>query len=79
MFADYDITRSLKAIKCPIFLALGRHDYFNPPYLWEKYRTCAADLTIRIFEKSSHTPQLEEPNNFDNELITWLKGKGVDF
>lgn len=72
MFEDYDMAGSLKQINCPIFLALGRYDYFNPPHLWEKYRDNASDLTIRIFEKSSHTPQLEEPDNFDGELTQWL-------
>ena len=75
MFADYDISLALKAIKCPTFLALGRYDYFNPPHLWEKYREHASDLTIRIFEKSGHIPQLEEPYNFDKELIGWIDNK----
>jgi proline iminopeptidase len=75
MFADYSVANALKAISCPIFLALGRYDYFNPPHLWEKYRDHASDLTIRIFEKSAHTPQLEESNNFDEELIRWLDNK----
>ena len=72
MFGTFDIASNLKAISCPIFLALGRYDYFNPPHLWEKYREHASDLTIRIFEKSGHTPQLEEPDNFDEELTGWL-------
>lgn len=75
MFGTFDIASSLKAIKCPIFLALGRYDYFNPPHLWEKYREHASDLTVRIFEKSAHTPQLEEHDNFDDELIKWLDNK----
>lgn len=75
MFGTFDITSSLKAIKCPVFLALGRYDYFNPPHLWEKYREHASDLTVRIFEKSGHTPQLEEPDNFDEELMRWLEHK----
>jgi proline iminopeptidase len=72
MFGTFDIASSLKAIKCPVFLALGRYDYFNPPHLWEKYRDQLSDLTVRIFEKSGHTPQLEESNNFDEELMRWL-------
>ena len=72
MFAYYNVANALKAISCPIFLALGRYDYFNPPHLWEKYREHVSDLTIRIFEKSSHTPQLEEHDNFDEELMRWL-------
>lgn len=73
MVADYNITQSLKTIKCLIYLALGRYDYFNPPHLWEKYRTFASDFTVRIFEKSTHTPQLEKPDNFDEELMKWLE------
>ncbi|MDJ1258058.1 MAG: alpha/beta hydrolase [Candidatus Midichloria sp.] len=49
------------------------YDDFNPPHLWEKYRTFASDFTVRIFEKSNHTPQLEEPDNFDEELMKWLE------
>ncbi len=72
MFVNYDTAQTLKAIKCPIFLALSRYDYFNPPHLWKAYPECAANLTLRIFEKSSHTPQFEEPKNFDTKLIKWL-------
>ncbi len=75
MFANYNTEKALKTVQCPILLALGRYDYFNPPHLWEKYRDHALDLTIRIFEKSSHTPQLEEPKNFDDELLKWLEQK----
>lgn len=64
MFLDYDIVKAVKNIKCPVFLALGRYDYFNPPHLWEKYRKYFLDITIRIFEKSGHTPQLEEKREF---------------
>ncbi len=73
MFAHYDTRQALAHIQCPIFLALGRYDYFNPPALWEGYRGCGADLTIRIFENSGHTPQLEEPTHFDEELLRWLQ------
>lgn len=75
MFEDYDVAHALGSITCPIFLALGRYDYFNPPHLWESYRWLAADLILRVFEKSSHTPQFEEPENFDQELLRWLASK----
>lgn len=72
MFADYDIANALEVINCPFFLAPGRYDYFNPPHLWEKYHEHISDLTIPVFEKSSHTPQLEESDNFDKDLVRWL-------
>jgi proline iminopeptidase len=72
MFKDLDIEKNLSLIKCPVFLALGRYDYWNPPYLWEGSRSKFKDLTIRVFEKSAHTPQLEEAEAFDRELLEWL-------
>lgn len=75
LFEDYDAAKSLKIIKCPILIALGRYDYFNPPHLWESFRDCISDLTIRVFERSAHTPQLEEHDNFDEEIMKWLEQK----
>ena len=52
MFADYNIKKDLDKINCPVFLSLGRHDYWNPPYLWGEYRNYFKNLTIRVFEKA---------------------------
>lgn len=74
VFRDIDITENLDKLQAPVFLALGRYDYLVPPaYLWEKVRDKFNNLTIRIFEKSSHAPQLEESELFDNQLIEWLR------
>jgi hypothetical protein len=49
------------------------YDYLQPPpHMWEGVRDKFNNLTIRIFEKSSHAPQFEEPELFDKELIEWL-------
>jgi proline iminopeptidase len=68
MFENLEI----EPLNSPIFLALGRYDYWNPPHLWEEFRFLFEGLTIRVFEKSSHTPQLEESENFGRELLNWL-------
>ncbi len=52
---------------------LGRYDYFNPSCFWEEHLSFVSDFTVRIFEKSGHTPQLEESDNFDEELMKWLR------
>ena len=75
MFAQYDTKQALQDTKCPIFLALGRYDYFNPPHLWEACRGIAEDMTVRVFERSGHAPQYEEPENFDRELLEWLESQ----
>ncbi|SRR5579883_2402289 len=72
VFREIDIKKDLDKINIPVFLGLGRYDYWNPPYLWEAIRPHFKDLTIRIFEKSGHPPQYEESKLFDQELLQWL-------
>lgn len=73
MFSEYNVNKALSEIKCPVFLALGRHDYFNPPHLWDRYLNSPADLTLKIFESSGHTPQFEESEVFDDLLVSWIQ------
>lgn len=74
VFRDIDITRGLEDLNQPVFLALGRYDYLvPPPSAWEPLRTEFQDLTIRVFERSGHTPQFEEPELFDRELLSWIQ------
>ncbi|MFB2979184.1 alpha/beta fold hydrolase [Microseira sp. BLCC-F43] len=74
VFRDIDITENLERLQAPAFLALGRYDYLvPPPYMWESIRDKFSNLTIRVFEKSSHAPHFEEPDLFDKELIEWLR------
>jgi proline iminopeptidase len=73
LFAEIDITQGLHDFNKPVFLALGKFDYLIAPfYAWNPIRGHFKNLTIRLFEKSSHTPQFEEAEAFDRELIKWL-------
>ena len=73
IFRDIDITRGLDTFDRPVFLALGRHDFLvAPPSSWEPLRPLFKDLTVRIFERSGHTPQYEEAAAFDEELVRWI-------
>jgi len=73
VFRDIDVRTGLDALGVPVLLALGRHDYLVAPYAtWEPYRESFRDLTVRVFEKSGHTPQFEESELFDAELLRWL-------
>jgi proline iminopeptidase len=76
VFTKIDVTEGLDTFDRPVFLALGRHDFIvAPPASWDAIRTRFADLTIRIFEKSGHTPQFEEPDLFDRELLDWMRSR----
>lgn len=67
-----DALDKIEALEVPTFLALGRYDYWNPPHLWERVRNRFRSLRIRVFERSGHTPQLEQSEAFDRELLNWL-------
>lgn len=72
-FRDLDITQGLVNFDRPVFLALGRYDFLvAPPHTWDPIRGQFKNLTLKIFEKSGHTPQYEEPALFDQALIEWL-------
>jgi proline iminopeptidase len=74
-FAQIDITRGLNTLDPPVYLALGRFDYLvAPPNTWDRVRPVFRDLTVRIFERSGHTPQYEEAGRFDEELVRWMSG-----
>ena len=76
VFRDIDITKNLDKLSAPVFLALGRYDNIvAPSYTWDPFRPKFHDLTVRIFEESGHTPQLEQPESFDKELLDWLEEK----
>ena len=74
VFRDIDITQGLATFDRPVFLALGRYDFLvAPPSTWDALRPKFRDLTVRVFERSGHTPQYEEPVLFETELLRWLK------
>jgi proline iminopeptidase len=72
-FADIDVTRGLESFDRPVFMALGRKDYIvAPPSTWDPIRSMFQDLTIRVYERSGHTPQYEEAALFDEDLLDWM-------
>jgi proline iminopeptidase len=55
----------------PTLVFLGKQDFAIPPELWEKDKD-VSNLNIKVLNYSGHTPQLEESENFDRELLKWL-------
>lgn len=72
-FADgYALRWDPEHLAAPVLVMTGRYDYAVPPTLWDDPPATPASLTIRLFERSGHTPQLEEPAAFDRTLLEWL-------
>jgi proline iminopeptidase len=76
VFRDIDVTAGLERLEKPVFLALGRFDFLVAPYwAWDSRRKSFRDLTVRVFDRSSHTPQFEESDLFDAELLRWIASR----
>ena len=71
IFSNYHMFKDGRRVPVPTFLAQGRYDYVYPYTLWNGYDTIQG-LTIKIFDKRGHTPQLEENGLFDTELLKWI-------
>ncbi|MCG3225849.1 MAG: alpha/beta hydrolase [Candidatus Heimdallarchaeota archaeon] len=69
---DYDATPFLSKISCPVFLAMGKYDFLNPPILWDGEKEKFPSCKYHLFEKSGHTPPYEEQALFDNMIIDWI-------
>ncbi|MBM3183886.1 MAG: alpha/beta hydrolase [Chlamydiae bacterium] len=71
---EIDVSQGLESFDRPVLLAYGRFEFLVAPvHSWDSLRHKFKNLTVRIFEKSAHSPQYEEANLFDAELLKWLE------
>ena len=71
---EIDVSQGLESCDCPILLAYGRFDFLVAPvHSWDMLRPKFKNLTVRIFEKSAHSPQYEQAELFDAALLNWLR------
>ena len=68
---SYDWMAALDAIRCPVFLALGRSDFVVPPICWD-LAALPATFTAEVFDRSGHTPCYEQPEEFAASVRRWL-------
>jgi len=73
LFKTYDIAKDSNLNTIPIFVAMGKHDYMVPHFQWDSEMEKLPKSSYYLFEKSGHTPQLEEPDEFNKKLIGWIK------
>lgn len=68
---DYDVTARLGELTVPTLFLCGRHDEIRPEdTAW--YHSLVPGSELVIFEESSHTPHLEEPDRFQRVLRDFL-------
>lgn len=73
LFKTYDLAQ-LPKITAPVLIAHGRYDYIIPHTLWDERTHKLPHHTYALFERSGHTPPLEEPERFDQTLLEWVRG-----
>lgn len=56
----YDIKAQLPAITCPTLVTVGRDDWITPVASSETIASLIPNAQLVVFEKSGHSPQIEE-------------------
>jgi pimeloyl-ACP methyl ester carboxylesterase len=66
-----NLIKEIPELAIPVFLFLGRHDHTAPTGLSEEFYASlqAPHKEVTWFEESAHTPDLDEPEKFQQEVI----------
>ncbi|HXF37850.1 MAG TPA: proline iminopeptidase-family hydrolase [Actinomycetota bacterium] len=72
----YDLTPQLPRISVPTLLTCGRHDEARPETV-ASFRDLIPGAAMVVFEESSHTPHLEEPERYLDVVAAFLRDVDV--
>jgi proline iminopeptidase len=73
LFQGYELSWNLTDLQSPVLVVTGHYDFAVPHVLWDEQLPRLENVTYQLFERSGHTPQLEEQELFDNILLGWLQ------
>jgi 3-oxoadipate enol-lactonase len=73
MAARTDTTSSLPTIKVPTLILVGEHDTITPPAASQAMKEQIANAEMHIIAHAAHMSNLENPKEFNERLITFLK------
>jgi len=71
VYAEYDLAAGGE-VAAPVLIVMGRHDYVVPHTLWDTERDKLPHHQYVLLDASGHTPQLEQPAEFDAALLAFL-------
>jgi proline iminopeptidase len=71
-YSRYDCRGELSSIRCPTLVAVGRHDWICPVDQAEEIHRLIPHSELGIFERSGHSPQIEEGEAFTRRLAIFL-------
>jgi proline iminopeptidase len=73
----YDILERLPAISCPVLVMVGRDDWIVPVAESEAIAELIPNALLVVFERSGHSPQMEEPELFQSVMRDFLRDAGI--
>jgi proline iminopeptidase len=72
-YSRYDCRPELARIVAPTLVAVGRHDWICPVDQAEEIHRLVPHSTLAIFERSGHSPQVEEREAFTQHLAATFR------
>jgi len=69
---QYDLKDQLPSINCPTLVTVGRHDWITPVSCSQTIADLIPGSELVIFEKSGHSPQVEEAELFQKVVREFL-------
>ena len=69
---EYDLRAQLPGVTCPTLVTVGRTDWITPVSSAETIADLIPNAQLRIFEKSGHSPQMEEFDLFQRVMRDFL-------
>ncbi|RIQ35911.1 alpha/beta fold hydrolase [Jiangella rhizosphaerae] len=68
----YDVKPGLPSVTCPALVTVGRSDWITPVECSETIASLIPDSQLVVFEKSGHSPPMEEPERFRQVVRDFL-------
>jgi proline iminopeptidase len=72
LYRDYELNWEDELAAIPVLAIHGEQDYAVPHTLWMKIPSIPPGFELRLLTLSGHTPQLEQPQEFDRVLLDSL-------
>ena len=70
---NYDLRSQLPGVTCPTLVTVGRTDWVTPVAYAETIASLIPNASLVVFEKSGHSPQIEEYELFQQVLRDFLQ------
>lgn len=69
----YDLKPQLPSVRCPTLVTVGRTDWITPVSSAETIASLIPGAQLVVFERSGHSPQIEEAAKFQSVLREFLR------